>query len=248
MATIGAKLIELRKRSGLTLDEVSSLAGYRGRSSVQQFFNEDYDPQPLETRVANRLAKALVGRGTPPIEEKDITALMGLPDWEPKMFTPYAGQKDGLLRSVPVYSSKTGDKRSFKVFESERQVDLETMLLVDEEAIGFAWFPPAKDPQTRAYGLYISTSMMYPRFGKHEMVLVEAKRPAKALDDVIVHIAGDASQDPESTCAIVGRLVSFEPEGIRLLVFTPGDILDISFSQIQRIERIMSVSEILWGG
>jgi hypothetical protein len=65
MSTVGEKLMLLRERSGLTLDQVAKRMGLKGRSSVQRLFAGDVDM--LGPVDALRLADVLEGLGTPPI-------------------------------------------------------------------------------------------------------------------------------------------------------------------------------------
>jgi len=74
--TIGTRLRELKKRTKLTLDQIAELAGYAGRSSVQEFFKDHYDPAALDAKVAHKLEQALVGRGQPTIEADEIWSLV----------------------------------------------------------------------------------------------------------------------------------------------------------------------------
>ena len=75
--TIGETLARLRERSGLTLDAIARVAKYANRSSVQRYFDADYDPAHLSPKVAERLADALAGHGRPPIQRTEITSLAG---------------------------------------------------------------------------------------------------------------------------------------------------------------------------
>lgn len=75
--TIGQTLIRLRKRSGLSLDKVARAAKFGGRSSLQRYFDKDYDPDHLDPDIAERFADALAGYGRPPIQRAEITSLAG---------------------------------------------------------------------------------------------------------------------------------------------------------------------------
>lgn len=72
-------LRKLRKRGGLTIQQMAKAAGFRNGSSYQHYesprlFKRKY--LPLE--VAERFANALEGLGDPPIERGEIYALSGL--------------------------------------------------------------------------------------------------------------------------------------------------------------------------
>lgn len=76
--TIGERLIALKERARLSLDEIAAAAGYAGRSSVQKLFSADYAPQVLSNSVATRLERALVGKGTPPIGRDELWSMTGI--------------------------------------------------------------------------------------------------------------------------------------------------------------------------
>lgn len=65
----------LRDRAGLSMDELAKAMGYKGASSVQRYESADYSKEVISTDLATKLLRAIVGKGTPPIEAKDIWAL-----------------------------------------------------------------------------------------------------------------------------------------------------------------------------
>jgi len=60
---IGAILLDMKAQSGMSLDAIAARAGYRGRSSVQRYFSEDYEAEALPPKVAANLGEAF--KGTP---------------------------------------------------------------------------------------------------------------------------------------------------------------------------------------
>lgn len=76
-STIGSRLVAIKSRAGRTLDEIAKDAGYKGRSGVQKYFSEDYDPPALDAVVAGKLCKALVGFGSPAITQDEIFGMVG---------------------------------------------------------------------------------------------------------------------------------------------------------------------------
>lgn len=71
----GAELLALKERSGMSLRQIAAAAGYRGASSIQRYFSDEYNGQYLPPDVAARIAKAMAGKGKPPIREEEITDL-----------------------------------------------------------------------------------------------------------------------------------------------------------------------------
>jgi transcriptional regulator with XRE-family HTH domain len=71
----GQALLELKQRSGMSLRDIANGAGYAGASSLQNYFNVNFDGN-LPPQVAGKLAKALAGKGAPPIAADEITSLV----------------------------------------------------------------------------------------------------------------------------------------------------------------------------
>ncbi|WP_091678457.1 XRE family transcriptional regulator [Methylobacterium sp. 275MFSha3.1] len=72
---VAERLAHLRERAGMSLEQVAREAGYRGRSSIQRYF-EDQTIESLQPKVAAKLARALVGKGTPPIQPAELIVLV----------------------------------------------------------------------------------------------------------------------------------------------------------------------------
>jgi SOS-response transcriptional repressor LexA len=71
-------LSALRRRAGLSLRALAKDAGYKGASSIQRFvLPADFRGEFLDIEIAERFAKALVGRGEPAITEAEVYALAG---------------------------------------------------------------------------------------------------------------------------------------------------------------------------
>lgn len=70
----GRTLLDFKERSGLSLSKIAKAAGYAGASSIQRYFDEDYD-KLLPPEIAERLTKALVGRGRPAITVEEMAGL-----------------------------------------------------------------------------------------------------------------------------------------------------------------------------
>lgn len=71
---IGTQLVALKGRLGLSLEKIAKAAGYAGRSSVQRYFDDQYEG-PLPAEVAVALARGLAGKGTPPVTADEFLRL-----------------------------------------------------------------------------------------------------------------------------------------------------------------------------
>lgn len=73
---VTAKFRALRERAGLSLASLAKGMGYKNSSSIQRYENPDlYTKDFLTADVAQKLVKALAGKGTPPITEAEVWEL-----------------------------------------------------------------------------------------------------------------------------------------------------------------------------
>lgn len=67
---------ELRERAGLSMDELARRMGYARASSIQRYENPDeYKKNYIGPDLTEKLVKAIVGRGNPPIDASEVWAL-----------------------------------------------------------------------------------------------------------------------------------------------------------------------------
>lgn len=77
--SVTGKLRALRERSKLTMADIAKRAGWRQPSSYQRYEDDRlFTQQYLPLRIAEKLKRALVGRGSPPITEADVMELTGI--------------------------------------------------------------------------------------------------------------------------------------------------------------------------
>ncbi|HET8728570.1 MAG TPA: S24 family peptidase [Alphaproteobacteria bacterium] len=76
--SLPAALRALRERAGLSMDALARELGYRGASSYQRYESEEFRKPYLPMDLAERLAAALGGRGTPPVAPQEVLALAGV--------------------------------------------------------------------------------------------------------------------------------------------------------------------------
>lgn len=68
----------LRERSGLSMEQAARAAGWRARSGWQRYEDEQlFTKRYLPVEIAERIARALVGRGNPQVTPEEIMALTG---------------------------------------------------------------------------------------------------------------------------------------------------------------------------
>jgi transcriptional regulator with XRE-family HTH domain len=71
------KIVKLRNRSGLSMDELAKAMGYAGQSSIQRYLSPFYE-KGFRPEVARRFYDALIGRGDPPITDADLQVFFAL--------------------------------------------------------------------------------------------------------------------------------------------------------------------------
>lgn len=77
--SVTGKLRALRERSGLSMAEIAKRSGWRQASSYQRYEDDRLFTQPyLPIRIAEKLKRALVGRGSPPITVDEVMELTGV--------------------------------------------------------------------------------------------------------------------------------------------------------------------------
>ena len=170
-------LRKLRKRAGLSLDRFAKAAGFSGSSSVQRYFEDDYGEPTLRLETARRFAKALVGRGTPPISEAEVLALAGVGVALPPVTAPlselsppndlpaHLAAAGAWPRDVPVYGVTVGGS------------DGDFMLNVGQ-VVDFARRPPTLGRRT-VFALYVQGASMSPWRVPGGLVFLDPVRPAR---------------------------------------------------------------------
>ncbi|RVI52137.1 LexA family transcriptional regulator [Sinorhizobium medicae WSM1115] len=74
--SVTEKFRQLRERAGLSMDELAKGMGYKGASSIQRYENPDeYKKEFISPDIAAKLLNVVVGKGTPPIDAKEVWGL-----------------------------------------------------------------------------------------------------------------------------------------------------------------------------
>ena len=240
MTTTGEKLMALRARAGMSLDEVASRAGYRGRSGVQRYFSPEFDKR-LDVDVAVRFSEVFSGRGDPPIGTSEIVALAGgrlsevmpAPDPAPRYFD--------LPRDVPVYGTAIG------TYVAEDVLDvIEQTILHQGEPIDYFSRPPGALTRKGIYGVYVAGSSQSPRFEEGEIAFLDPSRPPMVGDDVVVYLVGDNGDDGERLVAVlIKRLLRRTASHIELRQFNPPLDFKVSAQRVSAIHRVLTNAEML---
>ncbi|MCT6871256.1 MAG: helix-turn-helix transcriptional regulator, partial [Bartonella sp.] len=86
MFSVTLQMRKLRERAGLSMDEMARALGYARASSIQRYENEnEFSKDYFSVDLTQKIARALIGRGNPPIMADEVWAL-SLPDARAKLF------------------------------------------------------------------------------------------------------------------------------------------------------------------
>jgi hypothetical protein len=247
--TTGQVLAQLRARAGVSLDEVAREGGYKGRSSVQRYFSPDYDVDYVPMDVAQKLARAFVGRGEPKIELPEVLALAGVPPGGVAQLAPAdlaLGNLGALRRDLPVYGTALGSEVDFESAEGAGSLKVEQAALDQSEVLGYLRRPPALEGRRDVYGVYVAGASMYPRFAEGEAIFVDPKRPPMIGDDVVVFLVEpDEHEGDRVSSVLVKRLKRRTAACFELEQFNPACTFRIKRSRVRAVHRIIPAGELL---
>lgn len=233
--SIGARLRAMQQRSGLTYDQIAKKAGYNGRSSVQRYFDADFDG-PLSPAVCAKLVAGFEGSGV------DATEIWALGDFPTPNAVPTATpdpRPSERRGTVPIYGTALGAALDFD------SVCIEQTQLDQSDVIGYARRPAALEGRMEIYAVYIQGSSMAPRFQEGEMALVDPKRPPQIGDDVLVFLRSPEDDGERITACLIKRLVRRTAQYVELEQFTPATTFRVSNDMVAGVQRVIPWSELL---
>lgn len=244
MNTIGERLTALRARSGLTLDQVAEAASYRGRSSVQKYFSSDYNPPFLDRLVAGRLARALVGKGNPPIAESELLALAGdipkLPEYNFKTLPR-------VERRVPVYL--TFFVKISPVLKNQPPIPVFYTEL--DNPVEYVWQPPAINERHAVYGMRFQRGALTPRYRPGEYVFLDPDTDPRYGDDVCIYFETEQSDEAiiqdnfVSVMVIFGTLERQTLEHLFLRTIEGDAPIKVAMSSVEKMHRVITLTDAL---
>lgn len=228
--SITARVRTLRKRAGLSMNGFASALGFKGGSSVQRYESPtDYAGGYLKRDLVALMARALVGKGNPPISHSEVWELAG-----PEFTATPLENPNALIRSkistalvqIPLYGQAVGGADGeFVLNEGSKLADIIA--------------PPTLAEVSGAYAVTVSGESMEPRYFDGEVVFVNPKRRPVRGDFVIAQIHNPNDGPP---LAYVKRLVRYSEAGLVLEQYNPPKELRFEF------RAVVSVHVIVMGG
>lgn len=269
--SIGNALHILRGRSGLTMQQLATMMGYKNASSIQRYLTPEYGESGLlPIEIATKFAEALKDRGNPKIGAQDIYDLAGLEIGKEGMLrqpTSVSGMVQALseqsakwldlnnldallqrgnISSLPIYGTALGADLDF-VGGDGATVFVEHTNVDMTDAIDFVRRPPSLENRKDAYALIVAGNSMWPRFDDGDAVVVDSRRPLTPGDDVIVQLQDNSGQDGEArvVSALIKRLVRRSASYVELQQFNPPATFRLPTESIKAMHKIVTMSQIL---
>lgn len=241
--TTGEILIALKRRAGdPSLDDIAKAGGWKGKSSVQAYFNAAYEG-PLSGTVAVKLAKALEGKGAPPISQDDVFALAAVsPQGNASPPVEYEGASFYRMpKDLPVYGAALGGER---VLDGEA---IELTTLNRAEVIEMRERPPILNGKPDVYGLYVQGSSMDPAFDDGDLLVVQRTSAISVGDFVVVYLRPrDDTDDGEvASCVLIKRLVRRTAQYVELRQYQPDAVFRIPADDVLRIDKALRTRDLL---
>jgi phage repressor protein C with HTH and peptisase S24 domain len=237
--SVGDQLIALRKRSGLTLDQVAKRMKLGGRSSVQRFFTSELDE--ITIMDAMRLADVFAGLGNPPIDRTELLSLTHVSNlFEVRPNETLAPRYMQLPLDVPVYGTAMGTFR-----EAGDGPAIEQTLVDRSDTIDHFTRPPGYANRTGLYGLYVQGSSMEPRWDQGDPIYVDPKRPPLIGDDVVVYLVRNVDDSDELEAVLLKRLVKRTAGYVELQQYNPALTFQVETRRIAAMHRVIPRRELL---
>lgn len=225
----------------MSLSEVAEAAGYRGPSSVQQYFDPEYDIRPLRPSVAMKLGEALMGRGDPPVDMAEVLALSIMPESISRgrevEVAPRTPTLRGRPEDVPVYASALAADLEFDS-ESGEGAPIETTIFAMNEVISHVRRPPGVDVARRVYAVIISGSSMEPRYRPGDPVFVDPRRPPSIGDDVVIQLRAP-DDSGEIVTGLIKTLVKRSASFVELEQYQPSVRFRLPMARVAEIHRVI---------
>lgn len=238
--TTGEALSRLRARSGLSMAKLARAAGYSHASGVQRYLAPEFDKRlPLD--VAEKLADAMTGRGTPVIDRDEIFALAGLPVApNAQTFQMEGASEARMVRDVPIYGTALGAE---EIYDGEA---VEQTMLNTAEVIGYLHRPVLLNGRADVYGIYVQGSSMNPRHRDGATLFVESRKRPSIGDDAVIYLRMPDEHDGERpSCVLVKTLVKKSASFIELEQYNPHLVFRIPADRVARMDRVITLDELV---
>lgn len=185
--SVTEKLRALRLRSGLSMEQAARRAGWRRASSWQRYEDDELFTRPyLPREIGEKVARALVGLGSPPIPEQEVMELTGAT----------------MLRS-PIDGIRSRQVEVIAVVEAGAWREAVELPLEEREYYPLPPLPGLE--RTPIYGLRVRGSSMNQVFPDGSVVYFAKVEDLSATDGCYVVVSAQRGDLYETTLKQLGR-------------------------------------------
>ena len=229
--TLGARLLALKDRSRLSLENIAKAAGYKRASSIQRYFSPDYEAKFLPRELADRLKDALVGFGDPPIFASDVEYLTELGFLQDRRL-PRPLSPEMFRRSPQRHIECNGTASAGAMVGP-----VEVVRIMDDPIRVFR--RPEHLTRRSLDAFFVSDISMAPRHRPGDIVVMEAERPAMIGQDVFIEVGGGEIE------GFIAALVARERDHVELEILNPPTRFKVKLNQIDGIRPLLSLQDLL---
>ncbi len=239
--TTGQILRDLMDRAGFTIRGFAQAAGYASGSGVQRYIEAEFD-EALSPKTARKLADALVGKGIPPIEEREVFSLIGLPEGNAVVIPMEGASLQRPQENLQVWGAALGAEREF----DGQAVELTT--LNTGGIVDYVRRPAMLNGKKGVYALHVQGSSMHPALPDGEMIVAAREMPLSVGDNVVVYLRTDEPDfdDGETSRGVlVKELVRRSASYVELRQYQPQRDFRVDMRDVLRIDRVLTRREML---
>lgn len=239
--TAGEILVALKERADVPLEVIAKRGGYKGKSSVQEYFKTDFEG-PLGGRVASKLATALEGLGVPAITREEVLRLADIPISNVVDIRAFdSANLQSKNEPLPIYGTALGGE-AIVAGEAIEQTTLNT-----GDVIGYAKRPAMLTGQTGIYCLYVAGSSMVPRHDDGALLVVRRGAPLRSGDDVVIYLRpqGENDDGERAERVLVKSLVRRTSQFYELKQYSPEMVFRIAADDVVHADRVIPLAEMI---
>lgn len=226
--SIAKRMRKLRERAGLTMQQLAKAMGYASASSIQRYETPALiKPGYLRRDFVAKLERAILGKGSPPIQRPEIWELAG-----PEFSFAQPPEPNAVIGSRIISGGNTIPVYGSAVAGLDGEFEMNGSMLYEVMA------PPSLTA-AGAYAVQVSGDSMEPRYFDGETVFVDPTRRVTRGDFVIAQIR---MTEEGPLLAYVKRFVRHNVKELVLEQYNPAKELRFA------ADNVVSVHYIVMGG
>lgn len=224
--TAPAQLRKLILRSGLSQARVAKGSGYATASGIQRYVDDkQFTDKYLPLGVVKNLAKALVGRGIPPVTEAEVLALAGIDELV---------QPVGFEEERAQFMSMQPEEMQIPIRSVAKAGPDDELFL--EDPISYAPCPPVLQGVQEAYMMEVHGDSMKPRYRHRGLLHVNPSARPRPEDGVVVFLSKNR--------ILVKELIRQSKDALYLRQQNPPlELEPIPLKQVKAVHKVVGSEE-----